>query len=142
MTYISQVVLGISAAAIFVGAMFMLAPSGNLSKSVRYVFTLVFLCVCITFFLKIGNREVRFVLDEPETDYTTAHNLTSIQAEKICSAALDDNNISYEKISVSTDINESDGIFISNVRIVSDDDAELIRTIINQTVMTKEVTVE
>ena len=142
MSQITQMVMGLSAAAIFIGAMFMLAPTGNMHKSVRYVFTLVFLCVCITIFLKLGKFNFDKFSVTQNTDYTVAQNLTKIQAEQICAAALPDNNISFNKISVITDNNEVGGIFISNVIIESDENADLIKKSIEQTVITKEVTVE
>lgn len=142
MTYITQIVMGLSAAAIFIGAMFMLSPSGNMHKSVRYIFTLVFLCACVSLFLKTGKVDFKSFSSERKIDYTSALKLTETQAERICAAALNDNNISFNKISVITDINESSGIFISNVFIRSDANPDQIKKIIKQTVITKEVTVE
>lgn len=142
MKYVAQIVMGLSSAAIFIGAMFMLSPTGNTSKSVRYVFTLVFLCVSVSLFLRIGKVNIDFDFSDKSVNYNTAQKLTESQAERICEAALKDNNISFDKISVSTDINENDGIFISNIKVISNHDAAAIKNIINQVVQTKEVTVE
>lgn len=138
---IAQIVLGLSAAAIFIGAMFIMAPTGNMSKSVRYVFTLAFFCSCIALFMGMGDIELDFALTSDNTDYTAARSLTETQAEYICAAALRDNNISFDKISVSTDIDGEGGIFISSIEVLSSDEGALIKKIINETVLTKEVTV-
>ncbi len=142
MENIAQIVMGLSAAAIFIGAMFIMTPTGNISKSVRYVFTLVFFCSCIALFIGVGDIKLDFGSASGKTDYTAACELTKTQAEYICAAALKDNDISFNKISVSTDIDEAGGIFISSIKVYSSCDAEQIKKIINKTVQTKEVTVE
>ena len=141
MKNISQIVLGLSAAAIFIGAMFILSPSGSTNKSVRYVFALTFLCTCIGLFAGVSGVKFDFTTQNKAPDYTTAKKLTEHQAEYICAAALSDKNISFDKILVSTDIDESSGIFISNIEVYSAANDQLIKKIINETVLTKEVTV-
>ena len=141
MKSISQIVMGISASAIFIGALFILSPSGNTNKSVRYVFALAFLCSCVAMFSGVSGFKFDLTPKNKTPDYTTAANLTEHQAEYICAAALRDKNISFDKISVSTDIDEKTGIFISNIEVYSSVDEELIKKIINETVETKEVTV-
>ncbi len=142
MNTLSSIILGISSAAILIGSLFVLCPSGGMGRTLRYVFTLVFLGCCVSLFLKIGKVEFRFPEYETAVDNTVAAGMTAAQAEYICRAALIDQNISFSQINIFTDIDETGSIFIKRIEVVSRDNAEKIRQTINSTVVTKEVEVK
>lgn len=142
MNTLSGIILGISSSAILIGSLFILCPSGSMGRTLRYVFTLVFLCCCVALFLKIGKVELDFPEYDTAVDNTAAANMTAAQAEYICRAALIDQNISFSRINVFTDIDETGSIFIKRIEVVSTDSAEKIRQTIENTVVTKEVEVK
>ncbi len=138
----AQFVLGISAAAIFIGALFMILPGGAMQKSVRYVCSLVFICVCVTAFLKLGRVEFKVNSEKYEVDMSRAISLTNTQAQYICAAVLESADIKYEKISVNTDKDEQNSIFINSITVYSSADAKLIERTIRQSMEVKTVKVK
>ncbi len=142
MNVFSQFILGISAAAVLIGALFMILPSGSMQKSVKYAFSLTFICICATAFLTLGKINFDFKVSSSAPDTANAQALTTAMAQQICGAVLKEKAITYEKIYVNTDKDETDSIFINSVTVYSSGDAALIEQAIRNAVEVKTVTVK
>lgn len=136
-----QIFLGFSAAAVTVGALLVLKPSGSTGKSVLYIFTLIFVCIAVSLVTKVKKADIQ-VSVTPSGDMTsTAADMTAVQAEYICRAALTDAGISFNKISVNTDITDDGSIFISKITVYSPCDAQRITQTVTDTLQTNGVEV-
>ena len=141
METLKQVLVGFSAAAIFIGALTQLYPSGSMKKTVKYAFSLLFLCICVTLFATALRLDIR--VDLPDTasvsaDITAAANA---QAEYLCETLLKENEIDYKKVIVNTNIDENGGIYINSITVYTDCDSGKVREIFEKMVDGKRVTI-
>lgn len=141
MKNLMQIFLGFSAAAVTVGALLILRPKGGTGKSVLYIFTLIFVCIAVSLVVKLGSADIDFSVPAAASYTTTAADMTASQAEYICAAALRDAGISFNKISVNTDINEEGSIFINMITVYSGENPELITKTVTDMIKTNGVEV-
>lgn len=140
MNGIKEIILGFCAAAVFLGALSIIAPSAAERKSVKYVLSLVFLACCVTLFSGVGRISLKSG-GTSATDYKNLIAMGNTQAEYICCAALKDANIPYEKVCADTNIDESGDIYINEIKVYSSYNGEEIKQTIKKTVQTKSVEV-
>ncbi len=141
MEAIKQILIGFSSAAIFIGALTQLYPSGSINKTVKYAISLLFLCICVTLFSAVG--KVKINLDVP-TQTTQSQSVTSAadaQARYLCGVLLSENGINYKKIEVSTNINDSGSIYINSITVYTDCEENRVKEILQKAVDLKQVTV-
>lgn len=110
---------------ILIGALQMLCPEGNISKSVKYIFSLIFILITISA-ANIPIKSIDFSL--PDIDYSDfdVTDMQKVSAEYVYSYTLKSQNINFSKISVFTDNSEDDGIVITKVIIMSNESHEKI----------------
>lgn len=110
---------------ILIGALQMLCPEGNISKSVKYIFSLIFILITISA-ANIPIKNIDFSL--PDIDYSDfdVTDMQKVSAEYVYSYTLKSQNINFSKISVFTDNSEDDGIVITKVIIMSNESHEKI----------------
>ena len=133
-----QIFLGFSASAVCVGALLILKPKGGTGKSVLYIFTLIFMCIAVSLVVKIKTADFKFSV--PTGASLTANaDVTAASAEYICAAALHDAGVSFNKISVNTDIGENGSIFINKITVYSSGDAAIITKTVTDTIKTNGV---
>lgn len=125
MNFIYSVLTAFCAACIFIGTLYILCPEGAISKSVKYLLSLVFLVSVIAAtgaVAKKGDIELPAVT----TPEINTQNLDSANAELFYSYLLNREGIEFSKISVCTDKSDDGSIIISKVLIYSSQSREEI----------------
>lgn len=139
MTRLSDFFITFCVSAIFIGALLIICPNGQMSKSVKYILSLVFTLLIISSALKI-NFDLNFT---PETEainsYTEA--LDNKSAEYVYGQCLKAAEIEFSKISVLTNKSESGSIVISKVLIFSKEDKNKILSALSAVAQNFEVEV-
>ncbi len=112
---------------ILLGFLYMLCPSGNISKTVKYVFCLCFVCCILS---SIAFIPKGFSI-EFETHENTAQAYNGEYAvEAVFREALKSNDINFKKIEIDVNKSESDGITINKVIVYTTETKEKIEQII------------
>lgn len=126
MSGLTTFLTSLCAACVFIGAVHLICPDGNLGKPVKYVLSLVFLVTVISAagLLKGGfNTDISFEASAAASD----EELKAAAARYVYGEALRSCEINFSEITVCTDKNEDGSIVISKVIIYSDADKERIR---------------
>ena len=124
MTRLSDFFITFCVSAIFIGALLIICPSGQISKSVKYILSLVFTLLIISSALKID-----FDLNlTPNNNAISSHTeaLDTQSAAYVYGQCLKAANIEFSKISVLTNKTEDGSIVISKVLIFSKEDENKI----------------
>ncbi len=124
MTRLSDFFITFCVSAVFIGALLIICPNGQMAKSVKYVLSLAFTLLIISSALKI---DFDFNL-KPDTEAINSHTeaLDIKSAEYVYSHCLKAANIEFSKISVLTNKTEDERIVISKVLIFSKEDKNKI----------------
>lgn len=141
METIKQILIGFSSAAIFIGALTQLYPSGNINKTVKYAISLLFLCICVTLFSAVGKVKINLKVPTQTTQSQSVTAAADAQARYLCGVLLSENGINYKKIEVSTNINDSGGIYINSITVYTDCEENRVKEILQKAVDLKQVTV-
>lgn len=126
------VILGICIASVCLGAMYMLKPKGNMEKSVRFGFAVIFLTLTISLFVSLfkgGGKAVPTYALSP--DYSVSEKITEISARQIVAEVLRENGLKFEEIKIFTNIEESGGISIKRITVKTSENAEKVIGSIN-----------
>lgn len=113
------------AGCILIGALYIICPEGNIGKSVKYVFSLVFLIIIISA-ANISIKKIDFDFETASADTVSQENMQIASAEYIYSYALTKENINFHKITVCTDKTEDGSIVINKVIIFSNEEKNKI----------------
>lgn len=125
MNYLSSVISAFCASCVFIGALYMICPEGNLSKSVKYVLSLAFL-VSVLAAAGLGVKNIDFELEFNEQAGVSSQELENLNIKLIFEETLRQKDIPFKEITVFTDKPESDRISINKVIIRSDCEKEKI----------------
>ena len=125
MSYISSFLVSICASCIFLGAMQILCPTGQMNKSVKFILGLVFLVMIIS---SAGIIPKNIELNIPLQSQGVAINpeMDIKSAEYVFATALSLNNIEFSKITVCTDKTQNDSIVINKVIIETKQNAQAV----------------
>lgn len=110
---------------ILIGVLYIICPDGNIGKSVKYAFSLVFLIIIISA-ANITVKKVDFNFPNIQTNLDTQENMQIASAEYIYSYTLRKANINFSKITVCTDKTADDSIVINKVVIFSNEEKSKI----------------
>ena len=124
MTRLSDFFITFCVSAIFIGALLIICPNGQMSKSIKYILSLVFTLLIISSSLKID-----FNLDfTPNTNVINSHAevINTHSAVYVYSQCLKAAKIEFSKISVLTNKSDDGSIVISKVLIFSKEDKNKI----------------
>ena len=114
---------------ITLGGLYLLVPEGKFQKSVKYTFSLCFLCCLISSFGVIGNFDFKI---EPKSEGEFVSVGAAAESARIVfERALKNSKINFTKIVVLTDKAENGSIFISKVTVVSNEEKQKITDIIS-----------
>lgn len=138
MNYLASFLTAVCAASVFIGALYILCPEGNMSKTVAYALGLVFI-LSVTAASGITVKSVDISL--PETEYSVDDSEESLvaAAEYVYSYALKSEGIDFSEIEVFTNKSEDGSISISKVRILSSEDRGKIIAALGSTAEALEV---
>jgi len=106
--------------AVLLGGLYLLKPSSVTEKSVKYLFSLIFICCIVSSFALIRFDSIDY------GHYVTAQSsneevLSRQAAELTFSKALENQKINFSKITVCTDKSEDGSIIINKVIVFSSD---------------------
>ena len=138
MNYLNSFLMSFCVSAIFIGAVFLICPSGKMSKPVKYILTLVFTVVIIT---SVTNKNLNFDFSgfETPTVDTDGEELKIQSAEYVLGEVLRQNGVNFSKITVCTTKAEDSSIVISKVIIFSQERDEKILDALSEIVKNYEV---
>lgn len=131
MSGLTSFLTSICAAGVFIGAVHLICPDGNMGKPVKYVLSLVFLVTLISAagLLKGGfNADISFNAYAETSDEA----LKAASARYVYEEALRNSEINFTEITVCTDKTEDGSIVISKVIIYSDCAEERIRAALGE----------
>lgn len=118
MQFLASFFSAFCAACIFIGALHIICPEGNMKKPIKYVLSLVFLVVIITA-AKIPIKNVEIDLATETYSPQSYETMQITAAEYVYSYTLKQQSINFSKITVCTDKSDKESINISKVIIYS-----------------------
>ncbi len=124
MTAFNSIITAFCAAGICFGAIFIICPNGRIEKSVKYVISLCFLLIIISFAginADFEKFDIDFSANTPDTE-----ELETTTAEYTIGVALQKANIDFKEISVYVDNSEIEGISCTRVEIYTNCDKQKI----------------
>lgn len=125
MNWLNSIILSVCAASVCIGALYIICPTGKISKSVRYTFSLCFLLILISSVgITIKKSDLSF--DIAKTGEINTEEIDIAAAEYTYGLALKNAGINFSKIEVLTDNSNGDSIVISRLVIYSDNDRQRI----------------
>ena len=133
-----QLVISFCATSVFVGALYMICPDGAVSKSVKYVLSLVFILTVITACsVTVKQTDINFEnFSQHEID--TSPSLVAA-AKQVYSLALKNADINFKEITVCTNKASDGSIVINKIIINSDSEKEKILKALSQVAENYEV---
>ncbi|MEE1238920.1 MAG: hypothetical protein UHO61_03230 [Acutalibacteraceae bacterium] len=115
----------ICVSAVFIGALHLICPDGNMAKPVKYILSLVFL-VSIISAAGLLKGELNTDISFNTAAETSDEKLNSASARYVYEQALKNSEINFTEITVCTDKMPDGSIVISKVIIYSDCSKEII----------------
>lgn len=140
MNWLTSVITAFCVSSVFLGALFILCPKGNVSNSVKYVLSLVFL-VSVISAAGVGVKKADFSFEDFSSQSVSADILEHLNIKLAFEEILQKNGISFKEITVFTDKLEAGGISINKVIIRSDCEKEKIIAALGEELKTIEVEV-
>ena len=138
MSYINTFLISFCAAAVFIGALYMLCPDGAMQKPIKYLVSLLFLLSVISVAgITVKNAELNLDFTLPQTDST---DLEIKNAEYVYAFALRNADIGFREIEIFTTKADDGGIIINKVIVHSDCERQKIVDALSEA--TKNIEVE
>lgn len=132
METVRQIAATVSVSAILIGSVYIICPSGQMNRPMKYIAGLIILLCIVTPFMSAS-----FDIDKIETSVNfsvSAEQMLIKQTEYIAEAVLKEHGIEFDKIEVSMDISDYGGISIYRIHLYGVSDgvaAELLCQSIN-----------
>lgn len=138
MSHISTFLISFCAAAVFIGALYMLCPDGAMNKSIKYIMSLIFLLSVISVAgITVKNADINIDFTVPETNAT---DLEIKNAEFVYGLALRNAGIEFSEIEIFTNKAEDGSIIINKVIVHSGCERQKIADALSEA--TKNIEVE
>lgn len=129
MSGINSFIVSFCGGCILLGVLYMLCPTGNMSKSVKYVFCLCFVCMVIGAALSIKPPDLSMFDDIKHTEILTEQNV-AVTAQTVFGEALTQKNINFRKITVNTNKISDGSIVISKVTVYTDEPQQKVTEVV------------
>ena len=140
MNYLASFLTAVCASAVFIGALYMICPDGNMNKSVTYLLGLVFI-LCVTTASGITVKKTDFTFPAVTVSAKSTEESMKKAAEFVYGSALKSSGIDFKEITVCTNNSESGSINISKIKIVSSCPQQKIIAALGEAANTYEVEV-
>ena len=101
MNAIKGFIISFCSSSIVLGFLFMLCPSGSISKSVKYIFCLCLMCCVVASASMLKEPDFSFFSKDSQGEILTEKNV-AVTAQMIFSEALTKEKINFRKITVDT----------------------------------------
>lgn len=137
MNYITSFLTAFCVSSVFIGCLHIICPEGNLSKPVKYLFSLLFIVIIISSATFFTDTEIDFTA--PTVNIESQDELQIASAEYIFSYVLSANGINFSEITVCTDKSADSSIVISKVIIHTDCKKEKVLTALGELSKNREV---
>ncbi len=105
---------------ILIGSLYIICPDGNISKHIKYIFSLIFLILIISA-ANIPFHSIDFNSLSPQISEIETENLQISAAKYVFSYTLTAQNINFKEISILTDKSDDGSIVIIKVIIVTNE---------------------
>lgn len=129
MNSLSSFMISFCSASIILGFLYMICPSGSMTKSVKYVFCLCFLCCILSVVTNLP--KINFdAFDLESNNEIITEQTAAATAQTVFSQALVENQINFKKITVDTNKLSDGSITISRVTVYTSATAEQINSVI------------
>lgn len=126
MSWFNSFLTSVCAAMILIGVLYLITPDGSMGKPVRYVLSLCFLAVIVSF-APLGAAKFNFEFEEPAYDSGAETDLITDSAVYVYKQALTAAGINFNEITVCTDKSENGSISITKIMIYSNEPDYKIR---------------
>ncbi len=140
MSFLTDILLALCVSSVFVGALFLICPDGNLKSSVKYALSLAFI-ISVAASASFGDLNVDFNAHTAET-YISYEEMAVANAKLVYSQALQKSGIKFSDLSVFTDKDELDNIKIIRVVIKTNESPHRVRAALGEVCNNIEVVVE
>ena len=116
----TQFITSFCVGSILIGSLYIICPKGNISKQIKYVFSLVFLIIVISA-ANVPLKNIDFDAFSTVNTALETENLEISAAKYVFSYTLKKQNINFREISFFTDKTEGNGIVITKVVVTTDE---------------------
>ncbi len=114
----TQFITSFCVGSVLIGSLYIICPKGNISKQIKYIFSLIFLIIIISA-ANVPLKSVDFDTLSPKDIQIDTEALETRAAEYVFSYTLKKQNINFQKISIFTDKTEDGSIVITKVVVVT-----------------------
>ncbi len=129
MSEINTFITSFCTGCILLGFLYLICPVGNMAISVKYIFSLCFVCCVIGSAIAIPSPDFTFFEQKFNTEILTEQN-TAVVAQSIFSEALSSENIYFRKIEVNTNKLNDGSIIISKIIVYTTESPQKVISII------------
>ena len=127
MNFLFEFLAAVCAACVFIGALHILLPEGNMSKSLKYILCLVFLVSVISASgIIVKNTDFANFKKSTAALVPSSLELETESARLVYSYALQKSGIEFSEINILTDKRSDDSIYISKVTKKTECNAETV----------------
>lgn len=116
----TQFITSFCVGSVLIGSLYIICPKGNISKQVKYIFSLIFLLIIISA-ANVPLKSIDFYALSPNNIQIDTEALETTAAEYVFSYTLKKQNINFQKISIFTDKTDDGSIVITKVVIVTNE---------------------
>lgn len=137
METVREIAASVSIASVIIGSVYIICPSGTMSRQMKYIIGIIMLLATVSPFL--GARIDIDAVTSPQSYTSDASAMLSAQAEFIAGSLLEDAAVEYERIEVNTDISDGGDISISSVYVYGTSDSAQAYKLISENLGVQEV---
>lgn len=116
----TQFITSFCVGSILIGSLYIICPKGNISKQIKYIFSLIFLVIIISA-ANVPLKSFNFDALSPQDIEIDTESLETSAAEYVFSYTLKKQNINFQEISIFTDKTSDGSIVITKVVVVTDE---------------------
>lgn len=123
---------------VLIGALYIICPDGAISKTVKYVFSLIFLLIIISA-ANIPLKNINLDVFSPQNSVADSEDMQIAAAEYVFSHTLKSQNVNFSKISIFTDKTDNSSIVITKVVIATQEQPEKVKKALGELAKNREV---
>ncbi|MBQ4119133.1 MAG: hypothetical protein IJD45_01940 [Clostridia bacterium] len=116
----TQFITSFCVGSVLIGSLYIICPKGNISKQIKYIFSLVFLIIIISA-ANVPLKSIDFDALSPADVEIDTESLETSAAEYVFSYTLKKQNITFKKISIFTDKTSDGSIVITKAVVITDE---------------------
>jgi hypothetical protein len=126
---INSFIIGFCSSCVLLGFLYILCPSGNMSKVTKYIFCLCFVCCVVGTIVSVSKPDFSYFEHNKNIEILNQQQANSV-ANMIFSEALSSNNINFRKIDITTNKLSDGSIVISRVTVFTSEDSSKVSQVI------------